>query len=166
MFPIMAGLGLGEFLLVVESLDGGRRDWLLLASLAIPAVVPLVVWFLLWGRSVRWGGWRSILAVIVIGAVAVAILAAFTLGASRRIYVVPLLMISSSVLSVGGVATLTFCCWSPPPDRCPGAVVCPECRYDLHMQQICRCPECGAQFNVEELIAPEERPLPIGLHAR
>jgi hypothetical protein len=34
----------------------------------------------------------------------------------------------------------------------PAKVACPSCGYDLRGQRECRCPECGKQFTVGELL--------------
>ncbi len=44
------------------------------------------------------------------------------------------------------------------PSRAGGAVPCPHCAYDMRGQHECRCPECGAQFTVGELIIPPPSP--------
>lgn len=48
-------------------------------------------------------------------------------------------------------------CHNPPE---PGKVTCPSCGYDLRGQQECRCPECGEQFTVGELMQRGASPAP------
>lgn len=38
----------------------------------------------------------------------------------------------------------------------PAKVACPSCDYDLRGQRECRCPECGEQFTVGELLHHSE----------
>lgn len=166
MFPIMSGIALGLFLLVVDYLRGRQSNWLLIVPLASISIIPVAVWFWVWGGAVRWIGVRPIIAVAVVGGLVLAVLAAFAVSITGWFFVLTILLVTGPTLSVLGVAVLTLGCWTAPPDDSPGVVVCPECLYDLHMQQVCRCPECGTEFTIEELIAADERPLPIGLHAR
>jgi len=59
----------------------------------------------------------------------------------------------------GGIALIVVAriCWEP---REGPAVPCPKCGYDLRGQQECRCPECGQQFTVGELMQRDADPMP------
>ena len=57
-----------------------------------------------------------------------------------------------------GVAVIVINRKLAAPDHAGGAVPCPHCAYDMRGQHECRCPECGAQFTVGELIIPAPNP--------
>lgn len=166
MFPIMTGAVLCLLLLVADEIDRTGNQRLLMVPIVPASVIPVTVWFRVWGPTVRWRGVRPILATAVVGGLGLTLVGVFALSMTGWIFLPFLLLFSGPVIAVPGVAALTLVCWSPSPDQSPGVVVCPECLYDLHMQHVCRCPECGTEYTLEELLAPEEQPLPIGLYEK
>ena len=67
------------------------------------------------------------------------------------------LLFTSLMASGLGLWATAWICRDPPE---PGKVACPSCGYDLRGQRECRCPECGEQFTVGELVGPDMEHLP------
>lgn len=117
-------------------------------------------WTLLWRRSVRWDGVRLVRTLVATG---IAILAGLTAGAvctpvddSFGVFIgsitTPLLWLVGTIFAWGETASeraaRTLAAAS-------NTVVCPTCGYNLTGLRDLRCPECGTQFTLDQLIATQ-----------
>src|SRR5882757_9637557 len=124
-----------------------------------------IYWVLLWRSSVRWTNARvgktvlaavgSIAAGLVVGAVAVAII--------RGIPPQPAILLGGGVVPISWVLA-TVLLWRETPaervERMTGligkdAIVCPICGYNLSGLREARCPECGATYTLDGLVAAQ-----------
>lgn len=66
------------------------------------------------------------------------------------------IVIAAEVALIGGgiaIILIARVCYSPPP-RSGARLDCPACGYDLRGQRQCRCPECGREFALGDLLEP------------
>ena len=159
---------------------------LLVLAFLVPAGGPpavgrlLLVWFLLyafvgaywvvlWWDMVQWNRRRVALTA---GATVLCLLigAAVALG-SLALY--PMLLLPPAVLIGGGTVPITWVLstvliWrETPAERMSRltthgapAIACPLCGYNLAGLTQARCPECGAQFTLEQVFLARPRPGP------
>jgi len=125
------------------------------ASVAVAIITPPILVYVaplaIWWSTVAWtprrrrgvwittAVWMLLLAVAVVLAVVLEVLG---------------ILLALIVGTIGGVVCVLIAlriCWSRGPIN-PGPVLCRNCSYDLRGQQSCRCPECGAQYTLGELV--------------
>ncbi|MBN1511705.1 MAG: hypothetical protein JXB13_06800 [Phycisphaerae bacterium] len=77
-----------------------------------------------------------------------------------NVLLVALGVLATNVLALiaCGVAVIVINRKLAAPSRAGGVVPCPHCGYDMRGQHECRCPECGVQFTVGELVIPPANP--------
>ena len=122
-------------------------------------------WLLLWRRSVRWTNAR-------VGKTALAAVGSLAGGsavAAGALAVIPQIPTPIAVLIGGGVVPIvwvlaTVLMWRETPaervERMSGllgknAIVCPICGYNLAGLRQARCPECGAVYTLDDLVAAQ-----------
>jgi hypothetical protein len=118
-------------------------------------------WFLLWRKSVRWTGARMTYT-FAFAALALLVSAAVRLlirGLIDRDFASFLGSVTAPLLWL--VSTI-FVWQESPAERAErvaratgGAVACPTCGYNLTGLREARCPECGSQFTVDQLLAAQ-----------
>ena len=160
-FPLAALFNFIVFILVDRHLDNNQEVWA--ASLATAAFM-VIYWVLLWRKSVRWTRQRVRKTFLTAAAAALAGAAIGWLVRTANswgddeisiycgITAVPLLWIVGTIfywretpaeraqrLARAGADTLT----------------CPHCGYNLTGLREARCPECGAQFTLNDLLASQ-----------
>ena len=117
-------------------------------------------WLLLWGWSVRWTGRRIGLTIAAgLGAIIVGIIVTLSCGSVMKAIEPATLVgtVTTSLLWLAG----TILIWSETSaerlERLRAAneqtIVCPNCGYNLTGLTGTRCPECGAQYTMNELLA-------------
>lgn len=148
---------------VLAAATNGPPDALLL--LAAWTGVYLYIgayWTLLWRRLVRWTRWRTL-------ATAASVPAAIAAGIGFGLIfsaVVPGAPIPIAIMIGGGappivwtLATVLIWCETPRErgqrlaSITTGGVVCPVCGYNMTGLRDAVCPECGAAFTLEQLLA-------------
>lgn len=142
------------------------RDEAFLVAGGVSAGFAATYWILLWRRSIRWTPFR-IFGTFGAGVVSVGVAA----------FVALLLMSASNIREdefgyfVGGVLgillwfPLTILLWRETANermerlRSANADVltCPRCGYNLTGLHEARCPECGAQYTLNQLLASQHR---------
>jgi len=143
----------------VISNRGGRTESFWIAALATWSFVA-VYWIVLWRQAVRWNSTRTGLTVIVAFISALISFAIATLldGIERGFgdvigsMTAPLLWLAGTVLvwresAVERMERLR--------SRGSKVLVCPACGYNLTGLREVRCPECGMQMTLDELIAAQ-----------
>ena len=118
-----------------------------------------VYWFALWRRSTMWTVQRATHTVMVAAAAIVAALLVGTItgeglsndfGAFVSSVTAPLLWVTGTIFiwrenQAERAARLNH--------LGKEALVCPACGYNLTGLKEARCPECGAQYTIDELVA-------------
>jgi hypothetical protein len=119
-----------------------------------------IYWFWLWRTSVKWTstriGWTGLAA---IGAVIVGFMAGvLTYPIERDVGE----FIGSSVAPLAWLIAVTIIWRETPLERAQRlgpisktGIVCPKCGYNLTGLQGTRCPECGTQYTLDELLASQ-----------
>ncbi|TWT41891.1 hypothetical protein RAS1_30150 [Phycisphaerae bacterium RAS1] len=132
------------------------------------AVVTVLLWFLVWRRSVRWTR-RRVLTSVSLGALVLlsplGVLAHEDLRSAWRGYdsIVDAIILASPLFA--GTAFLAGTAWSwrlkPAEaaarvaelgDEKVRSVSCPACRYSLRGLPEARCPECGWSGTIDEIV--------------
>jgi len=119
----------------------------------------VLYWTLLWRRSVRWDGVRLLrtalgtVAAIIIGVGAGQVCA--PVDTSFGVFIgsisVPLLWLVGTIFAWGETAAER----GARVTASTSAVVCPTCGYNLTGLRDLRCPECGTQFTLDQLMAAQ-----------
>jgi hypothetical protein len=160
-FPLASLIYLIAFLTYVENVRyRPYRDEIafIFAGLLTWGFIALY-WWLLWRSSVRWTNERSALTVgaVLVASIAGAIAGAATTGIDNEFgcfigsVTAPLLWLVATVFlwrestSERGARL----------NQNKNTLVCPTCGYNLTGLQTPRCPECGTQFTLDQLIAQQ-----------
>jgi hypothetical protein len=138
-----------------------RESWGFLTGGAVSWAFIALWWFLLWRKSERWTGERIGYTLGVAVAVAIAGVAlASMIGSSDQSFGVfvgsaaaPMLWLVGSIFVWRETAGERAARAAQSPDR--AAVACPTCGYNLTGLREARCPECGSQFTVDQLLAAQ-----------
>ena len=158
MFPLGAMVYMVVFVILMESFwSWSKAELAFICTAAATWLFIASYWIALWRKSVRWTGWR----VIATGVAAVAVLLPALIGGVA-------IGVADDDLGafIGGIIaillwlTCTVFIWrdtrSERAARFAGsgqAVVCPGCGYNLTGLRQTTCPECGAAFTLNELLA-------------
>jgi hypothetical protein len=117
-------------------------------------------WFLLWRRSVRWNATRVqlTLACFVVAAIAGALIAMLLdvgdrgFGSFVGSAAAPLLWLVGTIFVWRETSTERAARAS---SSGRDAVTCPTCGYNLTGLKESRCPECGSQFTLDQILAAQ-----------
>jgi hypothetical protein len=117
-------------------------------------------WFLLWRKSVRWNGRRiGVTAASVLVAAAAGFFIASILNKSERGFgdfvgsaTAPLLWIVATIFVWRETANERA---TRVDNTGRDAIICPTCGYNLTGLKDARCPECGTQFTLDQLLASQ-----------
>ena len=121
-------------------------------------------WVLLWRSAVRWTPWRVLYTV---GGTALALLAGVAMGVlcmslNAQIPVPALVMFGGGLVPIVWVLMTVLVWRETNAERAArlaavGAseIVCPVCGYRMAGLREARCPECGAAFTIEQLVAAQ-----------
>ena len=161
LFPLATLFNLIVYLACDEHLEGE-------IEIAVPAMLTAIFaagyWLFVWRKAVRWTGRRVTRTLIAAGAAAT-ISAAIVAGCAVAFenfdsdiatYVgcvlAPLLwMIATAFIWRETAAEREVRLTRPGGE----SIVCPACTYDLTGLREARCPECGAQYTLNELFASQ-----------
>jgi hypothetical protein len=159
MLPLAAALYVVVFASSYEFWFGYSHEIATFVVATIAAWVFIACyWTLLWHRTVRWTRWR-------IGLTGAAVVVGSGVGAAGGALVG---MVEDGLGAfLGGVTTILFwllgtvLIWRETTDeriarlraRSPEAMVCPGCGYNLTGLRQTTCPECGASYTIDELMA-------------
>lgn len=121
-------------------------------SIALTATLFAVCWWLIWWGCVVWTRTRVVRTVFLTGAaVALAVLIAWLNDMRDGDWIFGATL--SGAAWIAGTAWL----WGAPDARRRSAsgvhVRCRKCGYDLRGLHEARCPECGTQYTLDELVA-------------
>lgn len=126
--------------------------------------IVIVYWWVLWGRSVSWVGLRSFLTVASIPGAAVVgtglyYLLALAGGRKGPVFVgsaaTPVLWVLATVFLWRETAAERSARLKQSTGAGGAGVSCPTCGYNLTGLTATRCPECGSQFTLDELLASQ-----------
>jgi len=165
-FPLGALLDLAAYM----SLDrhGMNRDPVLQALLFTWAFVA-AYWILLWRGSVAWTRPRVLWTA---GAAAAAALGGFIVAMLLSPVDDGVARFCGGALAILLWVVFTIFIWRESPQEraarlkgAAGGVVCPTCGYNLTGLTATRCPECGTQFTLDELLASQPGRAAVELEA-
>jgi hypothetical protein len=167
MFPLASLVYLIAFALCLQWLEGipgnysHRERQSFVVGGAIAWMFLAIYWFLLWRESTRWSRSRRVRTLLMALAAAVASVAiAAPIGA---IIDVGLAIFVASTSAPLLWLTATIFIWrETDAERAARlshlgseALVCPACGYNLTGLREARCPECGAQYTLNDLLASQ-----------
>lgn len=127
---------------------------------AVTAVFLAVYWTGLWRRSVRWDRVRIRATIVAIG---LALVAGLVIGLAGLIVDDSFgCFIGGIVFMLTGLAFVTLAWRERPGERAlrttsgrHAGVACPTCGYNMTGLRESACPECGAQFTLDELMSQQ-----------
>jgi hypothetical protein len=120
-----------------------------------PGLMLYVGYLLIWWRAVDWTPRRRLGLLGVSLAFALLLLLAVSVPQLLGWHDdSALLTLLSTSLVTSGLALWAAARICHDPSE-PAKVACPSCGYDLRGQRECRCPECGEQFTVGQLVSPD-----------
>lgn len=140
------------------------RSWLhlvwFISWAALWAVLPVVLVYVgtvwAWRHHIRWTPGRTLLAGSIGAILLLTVLGPLFAGPDPFMYAPASALVLSGGPFIAGVGLLLLarhCIDTPAMPAVPGeALPCWTCGYDLRGQCECRCPECGTQYKVGELI--------------
>ncbi len=154
------------YLAVLLPLTRGSDETAFIAATIVTAAFVAFYWLMLWRRSILWTQSRISLTVggsvgcLVVGVVA-GLVAMGMAGINDETF----------GIFVGGLVTMvlwlpvTILAWRERPaeraerirQSASDVLFCPRCGYNMTGLQLARCPECGAQFTLNELFAAQQR---------
>jgi len=144
----------------VNSLRHNSESTAFLVAGAVTCIFVALYWLLLWRKAVRWTDSRtiqtiaaavgSVLLAGAAGAVATGIDNGF--GAFVGTVAAPLLWLVATVLIWRETAEERALRLQ---NSGTDAIVCPTCGYNLTGLKESRCPECGTQFTLDQLLASQ-----------
>ncbi|MBV8780233.1 MAG: hypothetical protein JO353_02440 [Phycisphaerae bacterium] len=150
-----------------DRLGVGNREMIdFLISGATAWGFVIIYWLLLWRKGVQWNSTRALLTLL-------SALAAIGIGALLGFFAEEVVRFSTGSFGafLGTMAApiswliLTVIVWrETPAERRQriraangSAIICPNCGYNLTGLNGTRCPECGSQFTLDELIASQPK---------
>jgi hypothetical protein len=147
------------------ALNLSTRQSILLAG-SVTWIFVAVYWTVLWRKSVRWTPPRQIFTFASIPAAAVIGLFVGTIVANLSQNPGLFLGVNSAIMT-WLIATVWI--WrETSAERGQrllagnrDGVVCPKCGYNMTGLREARCPECGAQFTIDELFAAQPSRAPV-----
>lgn len=157
---LMIPLAIILFIVVVVSMEQTLRMEAPIVAGSASWVFIAIYWIALWRDAVRWDFWRKVATLIaaVLSALTAMIVAvvldniAHNLGTVIGSLTAPLLWLVSTLLIWRETSTERV-------ERLRAAgskvLVCPACGYNLTGLREVRCPECGMQMTLDELIAAQ-----------
>jgi hypothetical protein len=163
LIPITIGIQIALYVALtwVAWSVAGTSWWLKAGAMILFCLAPVVMFYggglLIWWRTVRWthGKHFGVLVTTLVLLLVLVSTAALVFVSEPLVFVVlPLVGLIGGSIALIVVSRI---CWEP---REGPAVPCPKCGYDLRGQQECRCPECGQQFTVGELMQRDADPMP------
>lgn len=161
LMPLMAVVYIG-IMILLSDLFSMYNEWPLIAAWAGTWFVAGIYWLVVWQSSVAWTVSRirrTVWSVIVAGGCGLAVYAA--MSALIATISPELNAFFGSVVTILGWLIATVFLWRETPvERAErlarlgaGNVACPACGYNLTGLRSTTCPECGATFSIQELVA-------------
>ncbi len=160
LMPLMAVVYITGIILASEF--GSFRDWQeCLVGATATAVVAAAYWLAVWRTAVRWTLVRirhTLLAAVT------CIVAGGLIAALLNLFI-PYedwfkAFVGSGIAILGWLIATVFLWRETPIERAQrlaklgaGNVACPACGYNLTGLKTTTCPECGASFSIQELVA-------------
>lgn len=151
-------------LIILGPLMRGDEDWVIPVSVLCGLVPTGIAWWRVWVHEVRWTKQRVnatflMLAAVVFISLVVGIFVMFAAQYDREGPLFGFLVggMSAWLLWFGGTPLVWRESARERADRLRGhdihGVHCPACGYSLTGLREARCPECGAQYTIDQLVA-------------
>jgi hypothetical protein len=141
-----------------------EQDGLVLAGFIGCAFVA-VYWLALWHKTVNWTPQRRINTILAaLGAALAAFAIGFLMGQAMHEDDIEFSIFVMTLIAPLIWVFATILIWRETPDeraarlnQSASAIVCPTCGYNLTGLSDTRCPECGAQFTLDQLLANQPK---------
>ena len=140
---------------VADRFDGGGASSRVVWGVA--AVSPGLLSYLgvgvVWAGGVDWNARRRTRVALTTAAYVCSLpcVAALLFLSNAAGQITTFTLLATSLAGCAAAMIVASCiCWEP--RRADSGAPCPKCGYDLRGQHECRCPECGEQFTVGELV--------------
>jgi hypothetical protein len=151
--PITVGVEIGLYYAFAAWVSGANQFVLYACILALP-LAPVLIFYagglLIWWPTVRWTTRKRWGVFLTSAALAALLVPAARLALAEN----GLGMLATLLVGLlgGGVALIVVgrICWTPPSESTE--IHCAKCGYDLRGQRECRCPECGEQFTLGDVV--------------
>jgi hypothetical protein len=162
MFPFAALIYLGAYGVFDLQLLGRSPGRSLIASGIVAWVFIVIYWFAVWRRVVQPATLTRIAQMLaaVLFAIAGAVAAGWLVDSITNNSVIVALIASAAAPLLWLTAVVFF--WRESPAErdvrlrnANAAIFCPVCGYNLTGLNATRCPECGRQFTIDELLAKQ-----------
>ena len=166
MFPLAVLVFFLSFFAYMVSSNAYRREQTgLLFSGFLGCAFVAVYWLLLWRKTVLWTPQRRTFTVLAaVGAAIAGFAVGFLMAAAVREDDVELPLFMSTVVAPPLWVFATIFIWRETAaeraarlDQSADGIVCPTCGYNLTGLTATRCPECGTQFTLDQLLASQPK---------
>jgi len=164
-FPLA---GILHIIVFVNAVRHNNESTAFLVAGAVICIFVAFYWLVLWHKAVHWTNRRtiqtigaavgSVLLAAVVGGVAAGINSGF--GAFIGTVTAPLLWLVATVLIWQKTAEERALRLQ---NSGTDTIVCPTCGYNLTGLKEARCPECGTQFTLDQLLAAQPSRTPADL---
>jgi hypothetical protein len=145
---------------------GAEEVAFLMASI-VTATFVAYYWIWLWRDSVNWTKPRTAKTLLSgLGCIAAGIIVALILNAISGIHDPSFCFFIGGVIAIISWLPITVIIWKETPlERAErmrvadkDALFCPRCGYNMTGLNQARCPECGAQYTINQLFSAQHRP--------
>jgi hypothetical protein len=158
MIVALPGLYIPLFVVIEEVLFSRDEVALTVACLVLGAAFA-VCWVLIWRKAVSWTAGRAVLTALA-WPVAAAAGSLFGLVFAAASHEEEVAVIVAGMLALAIWIAATACIWRETPaervarrdPRMGSWLTCPRCGYSMKGLREARCPECGTQYTLDELL--------------
>lgn len=160
LIPLIVGLEIPMFPLGDFLERHFNSVWAWSPAMLFPGLMLYLGCLLIWRPVVNWTPRRrlGLLGILLAFALLLLLAAGLPRLLGWRTEAASLTLLGTGLMGSGLALWATaWICHDPAQ---PAKVACPSCGYDLRGQRECRCPECGQQFTVGELMQRDAGPTP------
>ena len=143
-----------------------NEDAAFLMATACTAAFVAFYWLMLWRKSVQWTSWRTGLTMLgSLGCIVAGVVAGLAVMAVSEIRDDSFGIFMGGLVAVFLWLPATVLVWRERPaeraerirQSASDVLFCPRCGYNMTGLHMARCPECGAQFTLNELFSAQQR---------
>jgi hypothetical protein len=165
MFPLAGVIYLLTFFTIVAINSFRREETGLVVGGIVTCIFIAVYWLTLWRKTVQWTPPRQTLTAVS-GAVAVLVglVIGFLMSAAINEDDIEFIVFIASLISPLLWVFATILIWRETAaeraarlSQTASGIVCPTCGYNLTGLTGTRCPECGTQFTLDQLVANQPK---------
>ena len=164
---VMAPLAMILYFVTVVILEGPLPDEqaFMFADLFVAAFV-VIFWLGLWRRSVRWTRWRITWTVLAgFSSIGLSMAVGLILSLQMSWNALEFFIILAGIIAIPIWLLITLLLWrETSAERAERlrqstgkTLFCPSCGYNMTGLYEARCPECGSQYTLDQLLAGQEQ---------